>query len=63
MTIAPEYSIKTQAQIPIVLVGLHNFIHINDPDDFAKNGSGTDGPHNPTFMLCEADGDEWSTCH
>jgi len=48
MTIAPEYSIKTQAQIPIALVGLHNFIHINDPDDFAKNGPGTGGPHNPT---------------
>jgi hypothetical protein len=58
MTIAPEYSIKTQAQIPIALAGLHNFIRINDPDDFAGNGPGTGGPRNPTFTLCEADGDE-----
>jgi hypothetical protein len=58
MTIAPEYSIKTQAQIPIALAGLHNFIRINDPDDFAGDGCGTGGPRNPTFTLREADGDE-----
>jgi hypothetical protein len=60
MTIAPEYSIQTQARIPIALVGLHNFICINDPDDYASNEHGTGGPHNPTFTLHEADGDE---CH
>ena len=58
MAIAPEYSIKTQAQIPIALAGLHNFIRIHDPDDFANNEPGTGGPHNPTFTLREADGDE-----
>jgi hypothetical protein len=60
MGIASEYSIQTQVQIPIALAGLHNFIHIHDPNDFANNGPDAGGPSNPTFTLCEVDGDE---CH
>jgi hypothetical protein len=58
MTISPEYSIKTQAQIPIALAALHNFIRINDQDDFGGNGPGTGGSRNPIFISYEADGDE-----
>ena len=32
---APEYSLQTQAKISLALGSLHNFIHINDPDDDA----------------------------
>lgn len=33
---APEYNICTQAKIPLALAALHNFIHINDPNDSDK---------------------------
>jgi hypothetical protein len=58
MAIAPEYSIWTQAQILIAFVGLHNFIHIHDPNDFANNGPDARCLSNPTFTLCEVNGDE-----
>lgn len=35
MTAAPEYSLWTQAKIPLALSALHNFIHIHDPTDEA----------------------------
>jgi hypothetical protein len=63
MAIAPEYCIQTQVQIPITLAGLHNFIHIHDPNDFANNGPDAGGPSNPMFTLCEVDGDEHHDFH
>lgn len=35
MVATPEYSLQTQAKIPLTLGSLHNFIHITDPDDEA----------------------------
>ena len=35
MVAAPEYSLQTQAKIPLALAALHNFIRINDPNDDA----------------------------
>ncbi|KAJ7348038.1 hypothetical protein DFH08DRAFT_698780, partial [Mycena albidolilacea] len=61
MNVAPEYSAVTQAKIPCALAALHNFIQIHDPDDFSDDGTGHGGPRNPTFTLCEVDGDDRRT--
>lgn len=37
MVAAPEYSLRTQAKIPLALAALHNFIHVTDPDDEAEH--------------------------
>jgi hypothetical protein len=58
MNVAPEYSVQTQTKIPCALAELHNFIRINDPDDFSDDGPGHGGPRNPTFTLHEIDGDQ-----
>ncbi|KAJ6594786.1 hypothetical protein B0H19DRAFT_921259, partial [Mycena capillaripes] len=58
MTVAPEYSVETQAKIPCALAVLHNFIRLHDPDNFADDGPGHGGPRNPTFTLNELDGDD-----
>jgi hypothetical protein len=36
MVAAPEYSLRTQAKIPLAIAALHNFIRLLDPDDDAE---------------------------
>jgi hypothetical protein len=47
MVAAPEYSLQTQAKIPLALGSLHNFIRITDPDDEAlhEDDHEDDGGH------------------
>jgi hypothetical protein len=37
MVVSPEYSLQTQAKIPLALGSLHNFIRISDPGDDARD--------------------------
>jgi hypothetical protein len=37
MVASPEYTLRTQAKIPLALGALHNFIRIMDPSDDAKD--------------------------
>lgn len=41
MHLAPEYNIEIQAQIPVSLAALHNFISIHDPREGPVIGGGT----------------------
>jgi len=46
MVAAPEYSLQTQAKIPLTLGSLHNFICITDPDEaLYKDDHEDDGGH------------------
>ncbi|KAF9455298.1 hypothetical protein BDZ94DRAFT_1180292, partial [Collybia nuda] len=39
MVAAPEYTLQTQAKIPLALCALHNFIRIHDPTDNAETSN------------------------
>jgi hypothetical protein len=39
LVIIPEYSLRTQAQLVLALISIHNFIRIFDPEDLPEPDS------------------------
>jgi hypothetical protein len=44
----PEYSLKTQAQLVLALIVIHNFIRIFDPEDLPEPDDDNNGPNQGT---------------
>lgn len=45
LLLAPEYSLEIQAQIPVALAAMHNFIHSHNPNNDEPQTGGDDIIH------------------